>query len=59
MQNARELDILEAKDGWIDCPKCGRHLLRITRDTEAKRLPMYCRGCRTETILNIGRGRSA
>lgn len=56
VKNAVKLAI---KDGWISCPGCGRHLLRVLPDTEADRLPVYCRGCRTEILLQIDRGLSA
>lgn len=51
---------LVVKDGWITCPMCRRNhsLLRIRDDTEAKSLPVYCRTCRTEIILDIARGQS-
>lgn len=51
---------LVIKDGWITCPVCKRNhsLLRIRDDTEARHLPIYCRTCRTELILNIARGQS-
>ena len=53
-------DKLVVKDGWITCPVCQRNhsLLRIRSDTEAQHLPIYCRTCRTEIILNIARGQS-
>ena len=59
MTNGVKPDKLAAKDGWISCPGCGRHLLRIEEDTTANKLPVYCRGCRREIILNIDRGLSA
>ena len=51
---------LVVKDGWIVCPVCkrNRHLHRIMPDTEAKNLPVYCKDCKTELILNIARGQS-
>ncbi len=51
---------LIVKDGWISCPVCGRNhrLLRITDETEAYGLPVYCRTCRSELILNIEKGQS-
>lgn len=52
-------DKLDVKNGWISCPGCGRHLLRIEPATMARQLPVYCRGCRQEVILNIDRGLSA
>ena len=60
MQKAVQRDTLAIKDGWLTCPNCHRNhkLLRIAMDTEASGLPVYCRDCKTEIILDIERGRS-
>ena len=60
LQSAEKSVKLIVKDGWITCPECGRNhrLLRITDSTEASGLPIYCRTCRREVILNIARGQS-
>lgn len=60
MQNAKNRDILPVVNGWIACPECRRNhrLLKITDDTEASNLRVYCRTCRTEIILDIARGQS-
>ena len=51
---------LIVKDGWVACPVClrNKHLLRIGPDTEATALPVYCRDCKSEIIVNIARGQS-
>ena len=59
MQNDIRPVRLDIKNGWISCPGCGRHLLRITEGTTADQLPVYCRGCRQEIVLHIERGLSA
>lgn len=59
MQNERGSVILSVKDGWIACPQCGRNLIRIRPETESHNLPIFCRGCRTEILLDIERGLSA
>ena len=48
------------KDGWIVCPVCRKNhrLLRIDDSTEAHCLPVYCKDCKNEIILDIRRGRS-
>lgn len=48
------------RDGWIVCPVCrkNRRLLRIDDSTEAVGLPVYCKDCKNEIILDIRRGRS-
>lgn len=48
------------KDGWLSCPICKRNhrLLRIDPSTEARSLPVYCRTCRSEIILEIDKGQS-
>lgn len=60
MQGALNCGKLVVKDGWIMCPVCNqnRKTIRILRETEAKSLPVYCRKCGTELILNIDRGLS-
>lgn len=60
MQNAKKPATIVLKDGWITCPVCrrNRRLLRIEDSTEAQGLPVYCRDCKTEIILDISRGRS-
>jgi predicted RNA-binding Zn-ribbon protein involved in translation (DUF1610 family) len=50
---------MNAKDGsFFRCPGCGRKLLRIAPDTKADRLPVYCRSCRREILIDIHRGQS-
>ena len=51
---------LVVKDGWVTCPVCKRNhrLLRVDPETEASNLPVYCRTCRSEFVLNIDRGQS-
>mgnify|MGYP001039237730 CR=1 FL=1 len=53
-------DKISVKDGWITCPQCRRNhrLLRITDETEAKNLEVFCRDCKKTIILNIERGQS-
>lgn len=60
MQPQAKCDKLVVKNGWIACPICNRnrHLHRILPDTEAKKLPAYCRVCKKELILNIARDQS-
>lgn len=51
---------ITVRDGWITCPGCQKNhrLLRITDETEAKALPVYCRDCKRTIILDIERGQS-
>jgi len=46
--------LVPTKDGWIACPHCGKgRLLRVGHDTAARNLPVYCRKCGREIIVNI------
>ena len=46
--------IIRTNDRWFSCPVCGQqHVLRLRQDMAAKNLPVYCRKCKTETIVNI------
>ncbi len=41
------------KEGWLLCTVCKRRVLRLRPDTTAHNLPVYCKRCRRETIVNI------
>lgn len=60
LQKSSERGKLTVKDGWVTCPICKRNhrLLRVGPETEATELPVFCRTCRSEVILNIERGQS-
>ena len=59
MQKQTETGKLVVKDGWVICPICGnKRWFRIGPETEARGLPVYCRDCKQEIILDITRGRS-
>ena len=46
-------DIIIANNGWLLCPYCRRKLLRVLPDTTARNLPVYCRKCSHESVVNI------
>ena len=58
MQNSPECAKLDVKNGWVTCPVCKRNhrLLRVGPETVARGLPVFCRDCKTEIILDIDRG---
>lgn len=60
LKHSPECGKLIVRDGWVTCPICHRNkrLLRVEEDTEATGLPVYCRDCKTEIIVNIARGQS-
>ena len=60
LQTAPQCGKLIVKDGWVMCPVCkrNRRLLRVEPETQALDLPVYCRDCKREIILNIDRGQS-
>jgi len=60
LQGQRKYGTLTVKDGWVTCPVCrrNRHLIRIEPETVAKALPVFCRDCKSEIILDIDRGQS-
>lgn len=54
LQRERMCGTLTVKDGWLLCPVCGKHkVLRLTPETTAKDLPVYCKRCGQESIVNI------
>ena len=46
------------KDGYLACPTCKRNkrLLKIEPDTEAHKLTVFCRDCKTEHKIDIAKG---
>ncbi|MBR2583122.1 MAG: hypothetical protein IKD61_06985 [Oscillospiraceae bacterium] len=45
------------RDGFLQCPYCGnRKLLRVSPNTEARGLPIWCRKCQREITVDIARG---
>ena len=50
--------ILPRKGGFACCPFCGGKLVRIAPGTEAERLPVWCRKCRRELLIDIVGGQS-
>ena len=60
LQGRLEYGKLTVKDGWVTCPVCkrNRRLIRVKPETVAQALPVFCRDCKSEIILNIERGQS-
>lgn len=50
--------MLLVKDGYLVCPTCKRNkrLLKISPQTEASDLVVFCRDCKTEHVVNIEQG---
>ena len=45
---------INAEQTWLKCPACGRgKVLRILPTTEGKDLIVYCKICKTESVVNI------
>lgn len=42
------------KDGWLVCPDCkDAKLLQLRPKTSAKDLQLYCRRCKTTSVVDI------
>lgn len=54
MQDTKRCGIIVSTGGLV-YHRCGnRHpMMRTTLETKAERLPVYCRKCKTELILDI------
>lgn len=50
--------MLTVKNGYLQCPNCkqNKHLMKINADTSATRVVAFCRGCKTEHIVDIEKG---
>lgn len=51
--------LIPNRGGYIGCPYCSnKKLLRVQDSTEAAGLPVYCRKCQREILIDIHRGQS-
>lgn len=50
--------IIPMRDGFACCPQCGSKLIRITSESEGYHLPIWCRKCKREILIDIHRGQS-
>lgn len=50
--------MLPVENGWLRCPNCRRNkrMLRVTPQTSAERLNVFCRDCKTEFLIDIHQG---
>lgn len=54
LKTSKQCDKIKTNRGWLMCPKCGvQKLLRLAPTTEVKDLPVYCKHCKQESIVNI------
>ena len=54
MQNEKECGKMSTKDGYLLCPICRRQkVLRLLPDTYGQKIPVWCKTCKQESIVNI------
>lgn len=50
--------MIPMRGGFVCCPQCNSKLIRIAPTTEGERLPVWCRKCKREILIDIHRGQS-
>ena len=54
MQNSNEYGKIGTNRKRVTCPICRKQtLLFVTANTEARNLPVWCKRCNREAVLNI------
>lgn len=54
LQKTETYGKIETNQRWLLCPACGKaKVLKLLPGTQVRNLPVYCRQCRKETIVNI------
>ena len=50
--------MLTVRNGYLVCPHCRRNkrLIQVPPDAKAERLRVWCRDCKTETIVDMEQG---
>lgn len=44
---------ISLRDGYVVCPVCDSKVQRILPNTSAVNLPIYCRRCKLQHVVNI------
>ena len=54
MQSNMRCGKIIVRDGWVICPVCRKgKLLKLLPDTAVRNLPVKCKRCGQETVVNI------
>lgn len=54
MQSVKCCGKIMTKDGYLLCPICRRQkVLRLLPDTEGKRIAVWCKNCKRESVVDI------
>ncbi len=49
---------ISADNKWLLCPICGQKVMKLLPSTTATNLPIYCKRCKQETVMNITQSQS-
>ena len=54
LQSSPACDRINANNGWLICPRCGRgKVLKLLPTTQATDLTVHCKICKQESVVNI------
>lgn len=54
-EQLEEAMLMNTEHGFISCPVCGRKTTtKVLLSTELKDFPLYCKWCKTQTIIDYG-----
>jgi ribosomal protein L37E len=54
LQSGNKCGKISTNQRWLACPVCGwQRLMRLLPETRATRLPVWCRRCKRESIVDI------
>lgn len=56
MENMKVKCIEDGSKAWVMCPICRKgKVLKVNGDVSAQRLPVYCRFCKRESVIDIAK----
>ena len=56
MHNQERCGKIETNQRWLKCPACGKgKVLKLLPETAVRSLPVYCKRCGKESIVNISK----
>lgn len=54
LTTSKEDNKINTNKRWVMCPACGRgKVLQVFKNTKVYHLPVYCKMCKKESIVNI------
>ncbi len=52
-QTVKSVNKMICYNGWLRCPRCGKKLHKVTKQTKLVEFPLWCKMCHKTTLINM------